>query len=109
MTIHIQALTFEVIIGLLDFERDRPQKVIVDMEADYDYTDQFIDYAHIVSLIQKELRSKRYELLEDALIGLKGVIVSQYPQIKKLRLKITKPDIIQNCQVALANEWNFKS
>jgi len=33
MTIHVEALTFDVIIGLLDFERDKPQKVIIDLEA----------------------------------------------------------------------------
>ena len=36
MTIHVEALTFDVIIGLLDFERERPQRVIIDIEASYD-------------------------------------------------------------------------
>ena len=43
MTIHIEALTFDVIIGLLDFERDRPQRVIIDIEASYDYKDILSD------------------------------------------------------------------
>lgn len=109
MTIHIHELTFDVIIGLLDFERERPQRVVVDMEAVYEYQDSFIDYAVIVSLIQDELRSKRYELLEDALLGLQTLIISHYPQIHALRLKITKPDIIPGCQVALSHSWDFKS
>ena len=106
MTIHIEALTFNVIIGLLDFERDKPQKVIIDMEATYEYTnEEFIDYADIVLLIQNELKEKRYELLEVALIGVKSVLCSTYPQLKTLFLKIAKPDILSECSVALSHKW----
>ena len=63
MAIHIEALTFDVIIGLLDFERERPQRVIIDLEASYEYNDkQFINYADMVLLIQKELKEKNKEL-----------------------------------------------
>ena len=106
MTIHIEALTFNVIIGLLDFERDKPQKVIIDMEATYEYTnEEFIDYADIVLLIQNELKEKRYELLEVALMGVKSVLCSTYPQLKTLFLKIAKPDILPECSVALSHKW----
>ncbi len=108
MTIHIEALTFDVIIGLLDFERDKPQKVIIDLEASYNYTDaNFIDYADMVFLIQKELKEKRYKLLEDALLGVKSVLSTTYPQLESLTLKISKPDILSECSVALSNSWKF--
>ena len=106
MTIHVEALTFDVIIGLLDFERDKPQKVIIDLEATYNYKhEEFIDYADIVLLIQNELKEKRYELLEVALIGLKSVLCSTYPQVKTLSLKIAKPNIFPECSVALSHKW----
>jgi len=108
MTIHIEALTFDVIIGLLDFERDKPQKVIIDLEASYTYVDkEFIDYADMVLLIQNALREKRYKLLEDALFGLKSVLITTYPQLKSLSLKIAKPDILPECNVAVSNAWEF--
>ena len=108
MTIHIEALTFDVIIGLLDFERDRPQQVIIDLEASYDYADeQFIDYADMSYLIQNELKVERYELLEEALLGVKSVLCTTYPQIKTLSLKISKPDILPHCNVSLSNTWTF--
>ena len=87
MTIHIEDLTFDVIIGLLDFERDKPQRVIINLQASYDYNgDQFIDYADMVLLIQNELKEKRYELLENALttkindreMFMKGIDYSYY-------------------------------
>jgi dihydroneopterin aldolase len=108
MTIHIEDLTFDVIIGLLDFERDRPQRVIINLEASYDYNDnEFIDYADMVLLIENELKEKRYELLENALIGLKELLYSSYPQLQTLSLKISKPDILSQCTVSLSKTWNF--
>jgi dihydroneopterin aldolase len=108
MRIHIETLTTDVIIGLLDFEREHTQRVIIDMEADYEYTpESFIDYADIVLLIEKELKERRYELLEEALQGLQSVIITAYPQIEILELKITKPDILPQCTVALSKQWIF--
>ena len=108
MTIHIEALTFDVIIGLLDFERDKPQKVIIDVAASYEYShENFIDYADMVLLIQTELKEKRYTLLEDALLGVKSILISTYPQIQFLSLKIAKPTILPECSVALSHTWNF--
>ena len=108
MTIHVEALTFDVIIGLLDFERERPQRVIIDLEASYDYKDDlFIDYAELVASIKEELKVKRYELLENALLGLKGLLYINYPQLQTLSLKISKPDILPECNVSLSKTWNF--
>ena len=77
MRIHIDALTLDVIIGLLDFEREHTQRVIIDMTADYDYAEEnFIDYADIALLIEEELKEKRYTLLEEALLGLQSLIVT---------------------------------
>ncbi len=110
MTIHIESLTFDVIIGLLDFERDKPQQVIVDLEASYTYKDNnFIDYANMVMLLQNELREKRYALLEDALLGTKSILCVTYPQLQTLSLKISKPHIITECNVALSDTWVFQT
>ena len=108
MTIHIEDLTFDVIIGLLDFERDKPQRVIINLQASYTYSDnQFIDYADMVLLIKEKLKAERYELLENALLGLKEVLYTTYPNIQTLHIKIAKPDILSECSVALSDTWNF--
>jgi dihydroneopterin aldolase len=108
MKILIEALECEVIIGLLDFEREHTQRVIVDLELSYNYSSEtFIDYADLVLLIEKELKEKRYELLEEALLGVKTVICRAYPHILALTLKVAKPDIIPHCSVALSDSWTF--
>jgi len=108
MHIHIEALTFDTIIGLLDFERERAQRVIVDLEASYDYSRKdFVDYAVIAVLTENTLRTNKYTLLEDALLGLKKEIYTTYPQLNTLKLKISKPDILPHCSVALSKAWTF--
>lgn len=108
MTIHIEDLTLNVIIGLLDFERDKPQRVIINLECTYEYTDNnFIDYAHIVELIEHKLHQERYLLLENALLGLKETIYKTFPQLFSLHIKISKPDILDNSVVSLSQTWTF--
>jgi 7,8-dihydroneopterin aldolase/epimerase/oxygenase len=108
MNIHIEDLTFDVIIGLLDFERDKPQRVIINLEASYDYSDgQFIDYADLVLLIKDKLKTERYTLLENALLGIKETLHTTYPLIETLSLKISKPDILSDCTVSLSKTWNY--
>ncbi len=108
MTIHIEDLTFDVIIGLLDFERVTPQKVIVNLQASYIYDhDKFINYADIVEIIKDKLTTERYKLLEDALLGLRDIISTTYPDIQTLEIKISKPDILSECIVSLSANWNI--
>ena len=61
----------------------------------------------MVLLIQNELKEKRYELLENALLGLKEILYTTYPHLKTLSLKISKPDILPECTVSLSKTWDF--
>jgi len=109
MTIHIDSLRIDAIIGLLDFEREREQPVIVNLEAEYHYSgpETFIDYAQLAEMIEIKIKKSRFHLLEEALLDLKTMIVAQYPSITALRLKISKPEIMQNCIVGLSQSWEF--
>lgn len=110
MTIHIESLQIDAIIGLLDFERDRKQRVVVDLQAVYNYQDQlFINYADLTDMIEKRVKTKQYRLLEEALLDIKERIVENYPAIDRLTLKISKPDILPNCIVALSHTWTIHS
>ncbi len=108
MTIHISELKLSTIIGILDFERITPQDIIVDATIDYYYKDSdFINYAEVINLIEKQLIQNKYQLLEDALKHITSKLLKTYTQIKKINLKITKPNIISNAQVSLSLEKNI--
>lgn len=105
MTIHIEDLSFKCIIGLLEFERHNPQELLVNLELDYDYTNEneFINYADLAELIKVHLQEEKYELLETALENLFDTIYKKHPAIKRLNIKITKPDILHDCRVSVSN------
>ncbi len=106
MTIHIEELTFECIIGILEFERVTPQTVIINVEIEYEYEkDNFINYAELIHLIEHQMVEKRYELLETAIEELSQKIVGNYSKITKLTLKISKPNIIKNAKVSLSKTY----
>jgi dihydroneopterin aldolase len=108
MQILIEALTFDVIIGVLDFERERPQRVVIDLVATYDYQENlYIDYAGIVNLVKETMHTQRFELLEEALLFLKDILHKKFPKIRSLSLKIAKPDILSECTVSLSEQWHF--
>ncbi|MFK5976315.1 MAG: dihydroneopterin aldolase [Sulfurovum sp.] len=108
MTIHIETLGFDVIIGLLDSERITPQRVEIDILASYEYSDgDFINYADIVALAESNLKEEKHELLENALLSLKTTLYTTYPNLQTLYIKIIKPDIFTHCRVGLSKEWEF--
>ena len=108
MKIHIQNLEFKTIIGILEEERKTPQRVIVDAKITYDYkNDCFIDYAKVVEFLKDETIRMAYHLIEDALLDLGEKLKFFHPQIHSIKLKITKPDIIENAIVGLSYSKKF--
>jgi len=106
MTIHIEKLEILAIIGILDFERIKKQRIVIDTRIDYTYKEnQFINYAEVISIIETMIISKKYQLLEDAIRDIQQKILKRYSQINKLYIKISKPDIIKNANVALSIEY----
>jgi dihydroneopterin aldolase len=105
LRIYLESFKFKTIVGILDFEREREQSVEVDLVVDYSYSDgEFIDYVELRDLISTTMRKEKFGLLEDAVNQLTNLIVSKYT-IEYLKLKISKPDILDDALVSLEVEW----
>ena len=103
LKVNINDLTFECIIGILDFERVKEQKVILDISFEYFFNDDgsnFIDYSHVASFAQKSMENEKFKLIEDAILYIRKGLKNTY-DIKNLKVKITKPDIMPNCVVSV--------
>lgn len=107
MTVEIRDLTFECIIGILDFERTTPQRVVVDATMEYAYSGDFLDYAAVAAEIRKTMQERRFQLIEEALAALNGVLKAQFSMIKSLSLTISKPDILPDCRVCVSQKSFF--
>jgi len=109
VTIHIEDLKFQCIIGILDFERVTPQDVIINIEIEYLYEDNFINYAEIVQLIKEIMIKSEFLLIEEALDSLNLKLIKEFSSIKSMYIKITKPSILPECKVSVSNHYNSKS
>ncbi len=108
MRILIEELTFETIIGILDYERITRQKIVVDCTIDYPYSEgNFINYADVTRLIETTMHSQQFELIETALEHLSLILKSHFGSIETLSLTIRKPDILPNCTVGVQKHFNF--
>lgn len=103
MKIEISDLSFKCIIGILDFERIKKQKVLINVSFEYEYSkDFFIDYAEVSNLIKTTMKKENFLLLEDAILHLQCLLNNNY-KINNLLIKISKPNILKNCIVSLSN------
>lgn len=70
MKVIIENLNFNCIIGILDFERVTPQKVIINLSFKYKFKSDksFIDYSIIVEELTNIMKQEKFKLLEDAII-----------------------------------------
>ncbi|EMH35142.1 dihydroneopterin aldolase [Helicobacter pylori GAM71Ai] len=99
--VHIHHLVFEAILGILEFERLKPQKISVDLDLFYTELPNkaYLDYMEIQEIIQNTMREKQYLLIEDALKDLSQILKTHYKEISELFLKISKLEISPNSQV----------
>jgi len=109
MTIHIEDLKFQCIVGILDFERETKQDVILNIIIDYTFKTAFIDYALVVDLVKSSMIENKFLLLEDALSQLSNSLKKEFVNINSLNIKITKPAILPDCRVSVSNLYDFNS
>ncbi|MBH0282754.1 FolB domain-containing protein [Helicobacter pylori] len=99
--VHIHNFVFETILGILEFERLKPQKISVNVDLFYTELPNkaYLDYMEIQEIIQNTMREKQYLLIEDALKDLSQILKTRYKEISELFLKISKLEISPNSQV----------
>ncbi len=109
MKISIEDLKFQCIIGILDFERTNEQDVIINLAVEYNYEDEFINYADVTKLLKSTMKNKKYLLIEDALSSLSQLLKENFSKMNTLNLKITKPSILPDCTVSVEEFYTFDS
>ncbi len=100
-TVLIEDLTLEVIIGMLEQERKKSQKVIVNAKIQYDKDKFFLDYTQAVEAIENLLKYKNYTTVEDALEDICKALKIDFPEIVSITLRIYKPEIYKNALVGV--------
>ncbi len=107
-TVLIENLTLEVIIGILDHERKKAQKVIVDAKIEYDKNEFFLDYVQVVEAIENLLKYKKYETIENAVENICKALKLDFPEIVSIKLRIYKPEVFKNALVGVEIQKQYK-
>lgn len=101
-TICIENLKLRAIIGILEKERVESQEIIAWCFIEYEKCEvEFINYAKVSKMIENMLVKNRYNLIEDALDDIINNITNSFNGVKTIRLKLAKPEILDNCVVAV--------
>jgi len=108
MTIRIEALEFEAVLGILEKERTTPQRILVDAVITYTYTpESFLDYAQVARSIESLVKERKFRLVEEALETLFSSLKENFPSIETMKLTVCKPDILPNCRVCAEDFRSF--
>ena len=109
ITLVIEKLEFEAIIGLFESERKTPQRVEVWAKVSVNHKKKsMVDYVLIRDAIQEGIINGKFFTIEEALIKISGKIAKISPQITKINLKILKPSILKNAVAGAKIKKNFK-
>jgi len=108
----LTGLRFDATLGILDFEKTKPQPIQVDahlamgqqplLPSDDEIT-RVLDYRKVRQLIIDECTSEHVNLLE-TLIGKLTHRLMQLPGVIGARVKIAKLEIFDDCEVAIRME-----
>lgn len=104
--IFIHNIPTQAIIGIHDFERATPQKLIISLEmgtdirpaAASDHVDDALNYDAISRFVDKTVQQSQFELLETLAEALVRELFSRFA-MTSIRLKIQKPGAIAYTQM----------
>ncbi len=112
----LTGLRFDANLGILEHEKTSPQPIQVDAELNQgtqpllpcdDDIDHVLDYRKVRKIIIDECTAEHVNLLE-SLIGKLAHRLMQLPGVLGVRVKITKLEIFEDCEVAIrmeAGQW----
>ena len=108
----LTGLRFDANLGILDHERSSPQPIRVDAELNLgtqpllprdDDIKHVLDYRKVRRIIIEECTAEHVNLLE-TLIGKLSHRLMQLPGVVGTRIRITKLEIFEDCEVAIRME-----
>jgi len=115
-TLHLTGLRFDANLGILDFERNGPQPILVNASLNLgtqplrprdDDIHHVLDYRKVRQIIIDECTSEHVNLLE-SMIGKLAQRLMLLPNVLGVRVKIAKLEIFDDCEVAIemeAGQW----
>ena len=98
-TIYIKGLKTETVIGILNWEKEKFQPLIFDIEMDLpifkaaksDDIGDTVDYAKVSEDVINLVKNSRYDLLETLCEAISNHIFEHFSAVQVLRITVSKP------------------
>lgn len=108
-SILVEDLEVSMSIGIHDFEKAAPQRVMVALELEIDETsrpqsdhiDEVISYASLIENIEKLATAKHYDLVETFAHDIAASCLNSGSQANRVSVKVFKPDIMDQANVGV--------
>lgn len=106
--ITLRDLQFDCIIGILPFERENEQPVILNVTLWLDFTNAAnsedisysIDYANLAEELKRFIRLSCFHLTETLVVKTGEFILKNHPQANAVEVSVRKPQAIPGCNGA---------
>lgn len=99
IVLHIENFSFDAIIGILDSEKIVAQPVHVKAKFLIKYeNNKLVDYAKIYDVIKNNIQNGKFLTIENALLKTSKKIHKKFKKIKKIKIKMTKPNALKNAE-----------
>lgn len=106
--ISIKDFKINTIIGILDFERENKQTIIIDIDVIYKNIN-ILDYSILHDLIIDIFNKNQFYYLEDAIKYTIDLIKLNFKHLIKIDMTIKKPNIFSDCIVSVNKIINLES
>ena len=114
--IFLSGLSLDISIGFHDFEREAPQRVLINVDlfvplrastARNDDVSEVVDYDFLRSEIQRCAGSRHFNLQETLLEDIVGICMAE-PAVRAVRVSTEKPDVYPDCRTVGIEVLHFR-
>ena len=109
MTIRLQGLELHARHGVLDEERREGQRFVFDVELDVperaaetDRIEDAVDYREVAAAVRAVSDARRYRLLEALAAAVADALLTRFPDVERVRVRVAKPEVRLEPPVELA-------
>ncbi|WP_392562588.1 dihydroneopterin aldolase [Orbus sturtevantii] len=101
----IEGLTIVTTIGVYDWEKNIKQKLVLDLEMQWDNTQAglhddvafCLDYAKVTNVVENYVKSRQFGLIERVAEEVAQLIINDFG-VPCVRVKVSKPSAIPSAQ-----------
>ncbi|MDF2940077.1 MAG: dienelactone hydrolase [Gammaproteobacteria bacterium] len=101
-SLSIKGLRSECILGVYEWERKAPRKVLINLElfltvTKSDKLEDTLDYAELTQQLDTHIRTSQFQLIESLAEHIAEFIITAF-SVNRVRVEVIKPNVLKNVE-----------